>query len=73
MRDRSDRKILWDKVKIKKGISSKGIASHPIYLDPAASCSEAVERLSKEQPVNTEGSWYGNTICFTGQLFDKKG
>jgi len=69
-KDHIDRKKLWEEVKVKKGIS--GI-SHTIYLDPAASCSEAVERLSKEQQVNIDGPWYGSTICFTGQMFDKGG
>lgn len=67
---RKERKALWESVKSKRGI---GFSGHLIYRDPAASCSEAVERLSLEQPVNQDGIWFGSTICFTGQMYDRKG
>jgi NAD-dependent DNA ligase len=65
-----ERKALWESVKARKGV---GFGGHLIYLDPAASCAEAVERLSREQPVNNGGIWFGSTICFTGQMYDREG
>lgn len=62
-------KELWKQVKKNKYV---GI-NHPVYLDPASSCEEAVARLSEVQPVKRDGEWYGSTICFTGQMFDKDG
>ena len=35
-------------------------------------CLEAV-RTVKNQHVNIDGEWYGSTICFTGQMYDKEG
>lgn len=72
-KNHAERKLLWEKIKTTKRIGGGTVAGHPVYLDPAASCAEAVERLSKEQPVNRSGPWYGSTICFTGQMFDRTG
>ncbi len=64
--DFEERKNLWEQVKL-----SRGIISHS--RDPATACWESVERLSDEQSTNRNGAWYGNTICFTGQMHDRNG
>ncbi len=66
------RKSLWEDIKAKQGMHS-GSVGHPVFLDPADSCAEAVLRLTKSQPVNQDGLWYGSTICFTGQMFNREG
>ncbi|AGX88426.1 BRCT domain-containing protein [Candidatus Symbiobacter mobilis] len=61
-----EKQSLWEEIKRKRGVGN-------YYRDPAAACWNAIERFSDEQSVNKDGSWYGNTICFTGQMYDQSG
>lgn len=61
-----EKQSLWEEIKRKRGVGT-------YYRDPAVVCWDAVEKFSDEQSVNKNGSWYGNTICFTGQMYDQNG
>ena len=63
---------LWEIVKEGKRIS-ESFFSHPMYFDPADKRHEIIEKLEKKQSVNIAGKWYGSTICFADQMFDKNG
>ena len=74
-RSHEERQELWNAIKVKRGrgLGSGGKGINIWHPDPFIACWNAIEHYSKEQPVNTKGSWYGNTICFTGQMYDRDG